>query len=37
VPSEFKASLDEEKALVILINPNRYQQEFNDLVYQVNL
>lgn len=36
-PSEFKGQIDEENALAILSNPNRYQREFNQLVYDFNL
>ncbi|MEM0992227.1 MAG: DUF4230 domain-containing protein [Bacteroidota bacterium] len=36
-PSEFRGQIDEENALAILSNPNRYQREFNQLVYDFNL
>jgi hypothetical protein len=36
-PAEFKGQIDDENALAILTNPNRYQREFNDLVYEFNM
>ena len=37
IPSEYNFELDEETTLAILTNPDRYQREFNDLVYNFNL
>ncbi len=37
IPAEFNYDLDEENALAILNNPQRYRREFNDLVYNFNL
>ncbi len=34
---EFKSNLDEEDALAILKNPQRYRREFNQLVYDINV
>ncbi|MDX1943127.1 MAG: DUF4230 domain-containing protein [Saprospiraceae bacterium] len=36
-PSEFDLNVDEEDALAILSNPQRYRREFNQLVYDVNM
>ncbi|MEM1326965.1 MAG: DUF4230 domain-containing protein [Bacteroidota bacterium] len=36
-PAEFQGQIDDENALAILTNPNRYQREFNDLVYEFNM
>ncbi len=36
-PAEFDMNIDEEDALAILSNPQRYRREFNQLVYDVNL
>jgi hypothetical protein len=35
--AEFEINLDDEDALAILANPQRYRREFNQLVYDVNL
>lgn len=37
VPSDFNMNIDEENALAILSNPNRYRREFDELVYDLNL
>lgn len=37
IPSDFHFSIDEEKALEILSNPQRNRKEFNGLVYDINL
>ena len=37
IPSDFEINIDEENALAILSNPQRYRREFNDLVYEINL
>lgn len=37
IPSEFDFTVDEETTLAILTNPERYQREFNDLIYNFNL
>ncbi|NJL75343.1 MAG: DUF4230 domain-containing protein [Saprospiraceae bacterium] len=37
LPAEFNADLNEEEALVILSNPNRFRKEFNQLVQDFNL
>ncbi|MCO6478602.1 MAG: DUF4230 domain-containing protein [Phaeodactylibacter sp.] len=37
VPSDFQISIDEDDALAILSNPQRYRREFNDLVYDINM
>jgi len=36
-PADFQGQIDDENALAILTNPNRYQREFNQLVYDFNL
>lgn len=36
IPSDFKPDIDEENALAILSNPERYKKEFGELVYDVN-
>lgn len=36
-PAEFRGEIDDENALAILSNPNRYQREFNELVYDFNM
>ncbi len=36
-PAEFEINLDEEDALAIISNPQRYRKEFNQLVYDINL
>ena len=36
-PAEFKINIDEEDALAILANPQRYRREFDQLVYDVNM
>jgi len=35
--AEFDINIDEEDALAILSNPQRYRREFNQLVYDVNM
>ncbi len=37
VPSDFQISINEDDALAILSNPQRYRREFNDLVYDINM
>ncbi|NJK83330.1 MAG: DUF4230 domain-containing protein [Saprospiraceae bacterium] len=37
MPADFKVNIDEENALAILSNPNRYKREFDKLVYDFNL
>jgi len=37
VPADFKPNIDEEHALEILSQPQRRRDEFNELVYQLNL
>ena len=37
IPAEYDANIDEEDALVILANPNRYRRDFDRLVYDFNL
>lgn len=37
IPADFKMDIDEEDALAILSNPQRYRKEFDQLVYQVNV
>lgn len=37
IPSEFDFNVDDETTLAILTNPERYQREFNDLIYNFNL
>lgn len=37
IPSEYEFNVDDEVTLAILTNPDRYQREFNDLVYDFNL
>jgi hypothetical protein len=37
VPSDFTPNLDEEATLRILSNPEQYEKEFNDLVYNFNV
>ena len=37
VPSDFKPNINEEATLQILAHPERYQKEFDDLVYNLNL
>lgn len=36
-PADFEINIDEEDALAILSNPQRYRKEFNQLVYDMNL
>ena len=36
-PAQFEFELDDETTLAILTNPDRYQREFNDLIYNFNL
>ena len=37
IPAEFDFQVDDETTLAILTNPERYQREFNDLIYNFNL
>jgi hypothetical protein len=37
LPAEFKPNIDEEEAFMILSNPYRYANEFEDLVKSINL
>ncbi len=37
VPSDFQPNLNEETTLMILANPEMYQKEFDDLVYNFNV
>lgn len=37
VPADFNPSLDEESTLRILSEPNKYKEEFDELVYNFNL
>ncbi len=37
IPAEYDANVDEEDALIILSNPNRYRRDFDKLVYDFNL
>ncbi|MEM6317609.1 MAG: DUF4230 domain-containing protein [Bacteroidota bacterium] len=37
IPAEYNANVDEEDALVILSNPNRYRRDFDQLVYDFNV
>jgi Protein of unknown function (DUF4230) len=37
VPADFKMNLDEQKTLEILSNPQRYKQEFDDLILNFNI
>ncbi|MFK8008310.1 MAG: DUF4230 domain-containing protein [Saprospiraceae bacterium] len=37
IPAEFDFNVDDETTLAILTNPERYQREFNDLIYNFNL
>jgi len=37
IPAEFDFTIDDETTLAILTNPERYQREFNDLIYNFNL
>jgi len=36
-PAEFEVNIDEEDALAIISNPQRYRREFNQLVYDINM
>ncbi len=36
IPTDFKMNLDEQKTLEILSNPQRYKQEFDDLILNFN-
>ncbi len=36
-PAEFEVDIDEEDALAIISNPQRYRREFNELVYDINM
>lgn len=37
VPKEFNYDLDEETALAVLTNPQRYRREFNEMIYDLNM
>jgi len=37
IPSDYKATIDEDNAMVILENPQRNRKAFNQLVYDLNL
>lgn len=37
IPTSFDYDIDEESTLAILTNPDRYQREFNDLIYDFNI
>ena len=37
MPADFKPSINEEEALTILSNPQRYRKEFDQLIYNFNL
>jgi hypothetical protein len=37
IPADFDFKMDDETTLAILTNPERYQREFNDLIYNFNL
>lgn len=37
MPADFQVSIDEERALEILANPEENRQEFNQLVYDLNI
>jgi hypothetical protein len=37
VPSDFKPNINEENAIAILTRPEKYRNEFDDLVYNLNL
>ncbi len=37
MPADFRANIDTDNALAVLSNPNRYQREFDKLVYDFNL
>ena len=37
IPAEYNANVDEEDALIILSNPNRYRRDFDQLVYDFNM
>lgn len=37
LPADFRLNIDEEHALEVLSQPNRRREEFNELVYQLNL
>ena len=36
IPSDFKMNLDEQRTLEVLSNPQRYKQEFDDLILNFN-
>jgi hypothetical protein len=36
-PADFRINIDEEEALKILSNPQRYRKEFSKLVYDINI
>ncbi len=37
VPKEFNFEMDEETALAVLTNPQRYRREFNEMIYDLNM
>jgi len=37
IPAEFDFTVDDETTLAILTNPERYEREFNDLIYNFNI
>ncbi len=37
VPNDFQFDMDNETALAILTNPQRYRREFNEMVYDLNM
>ena len=37
IPADYEFNVDDENILNILTNPDRYQREFNDLIYDFNL
>lgn len=37
MPSDFKPNINEDEALMILSNPQRYRKEFDQLIYNFNL
>ncbi|GJM32536.1 MAG: hypothetical protein DHS20C18_15370 [Saprospiraceae bacterium] len=37
IPADFDANIDPEDALVILSNPHRYKNDFNKLIYNLNI
>ena len=37
IPSDYKSTLNEEDAMVILSNPQRYRRDFDQLIYDFNM